>query len=379
MVQAAYIHIPFCVHICHYCDFNKVFLKGQPVDEYLHALKKEIIMTLNEPPKNELKTVFVGGGTPTSLSAEQLKKLCEIIRSLLPVSKDAEVTFEANPGDLTEEKLYLLREGGVNRLSIGVQSFEEHLLEKIGRTHRNEDVYNTVSNAKKVGFDNISIDLMYGLPGQTLEDFIHSMKEAFSLNIQHLSSYSLIVEPKTVFYNLMRKGKLRLPSEEDDAMMYDTLMKMAKENGLKQYEISNFARPGYESKHNLTYWNNEEYYGFGAGAHSYMNQVRKSNVGPVNHYIQQIQQGNLPILEEWQLSETERMEEEMFLGLRKVDGVSIETFIKKFEKDPLKLFSQQLSKLKRDGLIDINSGYIKLTKKGMFLGNTVFQEFIGVI
>lgn len=379
MIQAAYIHIPFCVHICHYCDFNKVFLKGQPVDEYLHALKKEIIMTLNEPPKNELKTVFVGGGTPTSLSAEQLKKLCEIIGSLLPVSKDAEVTFEANPGDLTEEKLYQLREGGVNRLSIGVQSFEEHLLEKIGRTHRNEDVYKTVSNAKKVGFDNISIDLMYGLPGQTLEDFIHSMKEAFSLNIQHLSSYSLIVEPKTVFYNLMRKGKLRLPSEEDDAIMYDTLLKMAKENGLKQYEISNFARPGYESKHNLTYWNNEEYYGFGAGAHSYMHQVRKSNVGPVNHYIQQIQQGNLPILEESHLSVTERMEEEMFLGLRKVEGVSIETFISKYEKDPLELFSQQLAKLKRDGLIDMDSGYIKLTKKGMFLGNTVFQEFIGVI
>jgi len=379
LIQAAYIHIPFCVHICHYCDFNKVFLKGQPVDEYLHALKKEIIMTLNEPPKNELKTVFVGGGTPTSLSAEQLKKLCEIIGSLLPVSKDAEVTFEANPGDLTEEKLYQLREGGVNRLSIGVQSFEEHLLEKIGRTHRNEDVYKTVSNAKKVGFDNISIDLMYGLPGQTLEDFIHSMKEAFSLNIQHLSSYSLIVEPKTVFYNLMRKGKLRLPSEEDDAIMYDTLLKMAKENGLKQYEISNFARPGYESKHNLTYWNNEEYYGFGAGAHSYMHQVRKSNVGPVNHYIQQIQQGNLPILEESHLSVTERMEEEMFLGLRKVEGVSIETFISKYEKDPLELFSQQLAKLKRDGLIDMDSGYIKLTKKGMFLGNTVFQEFIGVI
>ena len=379
MIQAAYIHIPFCVHICHYCDFNKVFLKGQPVDEYLHALKKEIIMTLNEPPKNELKTVFVGGGTPTSLSAEQLKKLCEIIGSLLPVSKDAEVTFEANPGDLTEEKLYQLREGGVNRLSIGVQSFEEHLLEKIGRTHRNEDVYKTVSNAKKVGFDNISIDLMYGLPGQKLEDFIHSMKEAFSLNIQHLSSYSLIVEPKTVFYNLMRKGKLRLPSEEDDAIMYDTLMKMAKENGLKQYEISNFARPGYESKHNLTYWNNEEYYGFGAGAHSYMHQVRKSNVGPVNHYIQQIHQGNLPILEESHLSVTERMEEEMFLGLRKVEGVSIETFISKYEKDPLELFSQQLAKLKRDGLIDMDSGYIKLTKKGMFLGNTVFQEFIGVI
>jgi len=379
LIQAAYIHIPFCVHICHYCDFNKVFLKGQPVDEYLHALKKEIIMTLNEPPKNELKTVFVGGGTPTSLSAEQLKKLCEIIGSLLPVSKDAEVTFEANPGDLTEEKLYQLREGGVNRLSIGVQSFEEHLLEKIGRTHRNEDVYKTVSNAKKVGFDNISIDLMYGLPGQKLEDFIHSMKEAFSLNIQHLSSYSLIVEPKTVFYNLMRKGKLRLPSEEDDAIMYDTLMKMAKENGLKQYEISNFARPGYESKHNLTYWNNEEYYGFGAGAHSYMHQVRKSNVGPVNHYIQQIHQGNLPILEESHLSVTERMEEEMFLGLRKVEGVSIETFISKYEKDPLELFSQQLAKLKRDGLIDMDSGYIKLTKKGMFLGNTVFQEFIGVI
>ena len=379
MVQAAYIHIPFCVHICHYCDFNKVFIKGQPVDDYLKALQVEMERTIQQSNDNELKTVFVGGGTPTSLSQEQLKTLLTTIRNTLPIRQDAEITFEANPGDLTEDKLMVLREGGVNRLSLGVQSFDEQLLKKIGRTHHAEDVYRTVENAKKSGFQNISIDLMYGLPGQTLESFVHSLQETFRLNIQHVSSYSLIVEPKTVFYNLMRKGKLHLPSEDDDAKMYETLLQLTKQNGFHQYEISNFAKRGFESKHNLTYWNNEEYYGFGAGAHSYVDGVRKSNIGPVNHYIQQIKDGKLPILEETTLTLTEKMEEEMFLGLRKTEGVSIENFQEKFKQNPLQLFSEQLKSLKNKGLIDISSGNIKLTKKGMFLGNEVFQAFIGVI
>jgi len=379
LVQAAYIHIPFCVHICHYCDFNKVFIKGQPVDDYLKALQVEMERTIQQSNDNELKTVFVGGGTPTSLSQEQLKTLLTTIRNTLPIRQDAEITFEANPGDLTEDKLMVLREGGVNRLSLGVQSFDEQLLKKIGRTHHAEDVYRTVENAKKSGFQNISIDLMYGLPGQTLESFVHSLQETFRLNIQHVSSYSLIVEPKTVFYNLMRKGKLHLPSEDDDAKMYETLLQLTKQNGFHQYEISNFAKRGFESKHNLTYWNNEEYYGFGAGAHSYVDGVRKSNIGPVNHYIQQIKDGKLPILEETTLTLTEKMEEEMFLGLRKTEGVSIENFQEKFKQNPLQLFSEQLKSLKNKGLIDISSGNIKLTKKGMFLGNEVFQAFIGVI
>jgi putative oxygen-independent coproporphyrinogen III oxidase len=379
LVQAAYIHIPFCVHICHYCDFNKVFIKGQPVDDYLKALQVEMERTIQQSNDNELKTVFVGGGTPTSLSQEQLKTLLTTIRNTLPIRQDAEITFEANPGDLTEDKLMVLREGGVNRLSLGVQSFDEQLLKKIGRTHHAEDVYRTVENAKKSGFQNISIDLMYGLPGQTLESFVHSLQETFQLNIQHVSSYSLIVEPKTVFYNLMRKGKLHLPSEDDDAKMYETLLQMTKQHGFHQYEISNFAKRGFESKHNLTYWNNEEYYGFGAGAHSYVDGVRKSNIGPVNHYIQQIKDGKLPILEETTLTLTEKMEEEMFLGLRKTEGVCIENFQEKFKQNPLQLFSEQLESLKNKGLIDISSGNIKLTKKGMFLGNEVFQAFIGVI
>lgn len=379
MVQAAYIHIPFCVHICHYCDFNKVFIKGQPVDDYLKALQIEMERTIQQSKHEELKTVFVGGGTPTSLSPEQLKNLLSTIWNTLPIRHDAEITFEANPGDLTEDKLMVLREGGVNRLSLGVQSFDEQLLKKIGRTHHAEDVYRTVENAKKSGFQNISIDLMYGLPGQTLESFVHSLQETFRLNIQHVSSYSLIVEPKTVFYNLMRKGKLHLPSEDDDAKMYETLLQLTKQNGFHQYEISNFAKRGFESKHNLTYWNNEEYYGFGAGAHSYVDGVRKSNIGPVNHYIQQIKDGKLPILEETTLTLTEKMEEEMFLGLRKTEGVSIENFQEKFKQNPLQLFSEQLESLKNKGLIDISSGNIKLTKKGMFLGNEVFQAFIGVI
>lgn len=213
MIQAAYIHIPFCEHICHYCDFNKVFLKGQPVDEYLDSLEKEMKLTIEKYGQQELSTIFVGGGTPTSLSASQLERLCGMVNKELKLRPQQEYTFEANPGDLTEDKLKALYEGGVNRLSFGVQSFNNELLKRIGRTHKAEDVFSSIEAAKKIGFNNISVDLIYSLPGQTLEDFQETLKTAFTLDIQHYSGYSLIIEPKTVFYNLMRKGNYLHPEK----------------------------------------------------------------------------------------------------------------------------------------------------------------------
>ena len=271
IVQAAYLHIPFCEQICHYCDFNKVFLQGQPVDEYLQSMEKELRNTVEKYPTPGLKTIFVGGGTPTALNEKQLETfITSINRHLKPDPDTFEFTFEANPGDLSKEKLQVLMDGGVNRLSFGVQTFNDELLEAIGRTHRKKDVFHTLELARQVGFKNISLDLMYGLPNQTIKHFEDSLQTAFSLNVEHFSSYSLIVEPKTVFYNLMRKGKLRLPSQENEADMYEILMKSMEAHGYNQYEISNFAKLGYESRHNLTYWNNDEYYGIGAGAHSYV-------------------------------------------------------------------------------------------------------------
>ncbi|MDQ6599717.1 oxygen-independent coproporphyrinogen III oxidase [Bacillus salipaludis] len=379
MINAAYLHIPFCEHICHYCDFNKVFLKGQPVDEYLDALNKEMILTVKQFPSKQIDTIFVGGGTPTSLNEQQLYRFCENINQNLPKSENYEFTFEANPGDLTREKLKILKDAGVNRISLGVQTFNNELLKKIGRVHQAKDVFQSVANAKEVGFENISIDLIFSLPTQTITDLKETLTEAFSLDITHYSAYSLIIEPKTVFYNLLKKGKLPTPGEDTEAVMYELMMEEMDKHGFKQYEISNFSIPGYESRHNLTYWNNDHYYGFGAGAHSYVNGVRRSNLGPLKKYIDQINNGNLPVLDEHPVSFAEQMEEEMFLGLRKTEGVSISKFTSKFGKNPFELFRKELEDLINKKWLEINDEYIFLTKEGRFLGNEVFQSFLGVV
>ncbi|KAB7708718.1 oxygen-independent coproporphyrinogen III oxidase [Bacillus aerolatus] len=376
MIRSAYIHIPFCRQICHYCDFNKVFLKNQPVDDYLDALGREMAMTMQQFPTVGLDTIFVGGGTPTALDAAQLEKLCRIIRNHLPFIK-GEFTFEANPGDLTTDKLSVLKEYGVNRLSIGVQSFNDQLLQAIGRTHKSSDVFATVERAQSAGFENISIDLIYALPKQTLADFRETLKQALSLQLPHYSGYSLIIEPKTVFYNLMRKDALPLPKVETEAAMYETLMEEMAASGLFQYEISNFARPGFESLHNLVYWDNEPYYGFGAGAHAYINGVRRSNHGPLKKYMAPLQAEKLPLLTESKLTEKEKMEEEMFLGLRKMAGVPAARFEKKFGVSPLVLFKKPIEEMIARGLLVVeNNESIRLTEQGKLFGNEVFQSFL---
>lgn len=377
MITAAYLHIPFCEHICHYCDFNKVYLKGQPVNEYLLAMEKEIELTFKESPPDRLKSIFVGGGTPTALNEEQLYKLCEIIKNKVPYDSETEFTFEANPGDLSKEKFQILQQAGVNRISFGVQTFNNDLLKKIGRSHRAEDVYRSVTLAKETGFKNISVDLIYSLPGQTIQDFEQTLDQAFTLDLSHYSGYSLIIEPKTVFYNLLNKGKLPMVGEDLEAQMYELLIEKMERNGFGQYEISNFSLPGFESRHNLTYWNNETYYGFGAGAHSYVNGERRSNHGPLRKYIEPLDHHQLPLLHRHQVTVIEAMEEEMFLGLRKTAGVSISHFSKKFSKDPTILFKKEIANLQQRGLLELTDGYIRLSKKGRFLGNEVFQAFLG--
>ncbi len=376
-MQAAYIHIPFCQHICHYCDFNKVFIERQPVDQYLEYLEKEIVNTVQKVPFEQLKTIFVGGGTPTALNMEQTKKLLDIInRRLRPFAPNCEVTFEANPGDLPKEKLNLLLEGGVNRISFGVQTFRDELLEKIGRKHTREDAFVAIREAQEVGFTNINIDLIYALPGQTIEDVKETLNIAFTLGVQHFSAYSLIVEPKTVFYNLMNKGKLRLPGEEHEAKMYEMVMGEMEKHGYHQYEISNFSKEGHESRHNLTYWNNETYYGFGAGAHSYVNGERIQNVGPLKQYFAKIDETGFPYLDVHKVTEKERMEEELFLGLRKTKGVSKKAFQQKFGVKMEDIFANQLVHNKVHGLLEEKDGHVCLTRTGKLLGNEVFQSFL---
>lgn len=376
-MKGMYIHIPFCHQICHYCDFNKVFFKNQPVDEYIEMVGQELQMMHDEGISfGELETVFIGGGTPTSLSAEQLQRLLEIIGKFVDVGKLEEFTTEANPDELTKEKLIVLKAGGINRLSIGVQSFDTELLKKIGRTHDANDPKRVIQDARDVGFTNISIDLIYALPNHTIEQWQHTLDEAFALDLEHYSGYSLIVEPKTVFYNLMNKGKLPLPGEDIEAEMLEMLIAQMEAHGKKQYEISNFAKLGYESRHNLLYWQNEEYAGVGAGAHGYVNGIRYSNIGPLNHYMKAIEEGKRPVYQTHEVTSVEAMEEEMFLGLRKLEGVSAAMFYEKFNRSLEEVYGDELKELIQRRLVIEEDGYYKLTKTGLFRGNEVFQQFL---
>lgn len=376
-MRGMYIHIPFCHQICHYCDFNKVFFKNQPVDAYIESIGQELAVMRQEGISFEgVETVFLGGGTPTSLSEHQLDRLLAIIHAYVDVSSLTEFSTEANPDELTYGKLKVLKSGGVDRLSIGVQSFDGELLKKIGRTHGADDPARVISDARKAGFENMSIDLIYGLPGQTIAQWQDTLNKALALDLPHYSGYSLIVEPKTVFYNLMNKGRLPLPGEDIEAEMFAILMDHMEKHGRKRYEISNFAVPGYESIHNLIYWENATYAGVGAGAHGYLNGERYSNIGPIAKYMEKTAAGERPIQQTHIVTESEAMEEEMFLGLRKSNGVSISSFEKKFGKSLEVVYGDTIQQLIQDGLVERSDDRVKLTRIGVFRGNEVFQQFL---
>ncbi|GEQ61724.1 coproporphyrinogen III oxidase [Vagococcus lutrae] len=376
MIKSAYLHIPFCEHICYYCDFNKVFIEGQPVDEYIDMLIREMSFLKEEVSAHPLSTMYIGGGTPTSLSAKQLEKLMIGIHEQLPLASGVEFTVEANPGDLTADKISVLKNYGVNRLSMGVQSFDDRLLKKIGRKHTASDVFDTMRLLEKSGLNNVSIDLIYALPGQSLESFQDSLDKALSLDLPHYSLYSLILENQTVFYNLARQGRLHLPDEDEEGDMFDLAASFMEAYGRKQYEVSNFAIPGKESQHNLVYWNNEEYYGLGAGASGYLDGVRYRNFGPIQQYMQPLKEQKRPIRDEEILTEQARMEEELFLGLRKREGVSYVLFYEKFNQSLDEVFGNVIEELVAEELLVKDTQHIALTRRGLALGNNVFQRFL---
>lgn len=373
---SAYIHIPFCEHICYYCDFNKVFLEGQPVDEYVERLLEEMRIMMEKYPVADLETLYVGGGTPTSLSANQLDRLLAGAREILPFKEGKEFTVEANPGDLTREKLQVMKNYGVNRLSMGVQTFDNKLLKKIGRKHTAEDVYQTMSFLEAENFNNVSIDLIYALPGQTLEGYRQTLEQALALDLPHYSLYSLILENKTMFMNWVRQGRLELPDQETETRMFEETIEAMEKHGRHQYEISNFGLTGHESQHNLMYWNNDHYFGFGAGASGYLGNNRYRNKGPIQHYLRPLRQGELPILEKEELSKKNQIEEEMFLGLRKKMGISKKHFRTRYQCSIESLYSTVLIELEKEGLLVNDDERIYLTPKGIFLGNNVFERFL---
>ncbi|PYI51956.1 radical SAM family heme chaperone HemW [Paenibacillus flagellatus] len=375
--RAVYIHIPFCTNKCHYCDFNSYVVQGQPVMDYLRALEREMERTVARMPAEKIESIFVGGGTPTVLTPEQMRYFLDTVNAHFPDrTADCEVTMEANPGTTDPDKLAAMREGGVNRISFGVQSFDNALLAAIGRIHNTDDVYRSIENARKAGFDNLSIDLMLGLPNQTTDTLNRTIDEALRLGLEHYSAYSLKIEENTLFHTLYHKNKLPLPDEDEELEMYLTVMRRLKEAGYGQYEISNFAKPGRESRHNTTYWRNRAYYGLGAGAHGYAGGRRHVNIKGVQAYIDACADG-LPIKESHEVSRQEAMEDFMMVGLRLLSGVSDADFRSQFGLSIEAAFGETIRSLtERQLLLAEGNGY-RLSERGVLFGNDVFGAFLG--
>lgn len=381
-----YIHIPFCKQKCSYCDFCSYANKESFIKRYIQCVLKEIIEVGNnnkidfENGKDDLflvKTIYIGGGTPSLIDSKYIVQIIEDIKLNFKIDEKAEITIEVNPGTVTLEKLEDYKRAGINRLSIGLQSTHEHSLKEIGRIHTYLDFLDTFRFAREAGFENINVDLMIGLPNQTLEEVKDSIEEIVSMEPEHISVYSLILEENTPLFKKVEEG-LELPNEDLERKMYWAVKQTLEQNNYIHYEISNFAKKGYESKHNLDCWNQKEYIGFGIAAHSYTNGIRYSNIENIEQYIKNYDEDkteeNLVFHEK---QDMEAMQKEyMLLGLRKIDGVSIQEFKIKFVANPVFLYHSELEKLVNEELLEIDGDMIKLTNKGLDLANIVWEEFV---
>ena len=380
-----YIHIPFCKQKCYYCDFVSFSNKEEYIEKYVETLKREI--DSYDLSNYNITTIYIGGGTPSRIPSEKIQEILEKIRQKILKNQtkweNIEITIELNPGTVDEEKIKKYKKIGINRLSIGLQSTNNKLLKEIGRIHTFEDFKDTYNTVKKVGFENINVDLMIGLPNQTISDVKDSLNEIIKLNPTHVSVYSLIVEENTKMEKLINNKELQLPDEELERQMYWYVKNTLELNGYNHYEISNFAKKGKESKHNLNCWEQKEYIGLGLAAYSYLNGVRYGNTSDIEKYINvqdflnrsELEESVIRIVDEVQSLEDKR-KEYMLLGLRKIDGVSIQKFKEKFVENPIFLFRKELEKLVNEELIAIDGDCIRLTNKGLDLANIVWEEFV---
>ena len=369
-----YVHIPFCKKKCDYCDFISYCGKDDLIEKYVDSVKKEID---HVKIKSEITTIYIGGGTPSYIDSKFIVQILEKIKEK-NVAQDAEITIEVNPGTVTQEKLQDYIDCGINRISIGLQTTNDELLKQIGRIHNYEQFLETYKLAKKVGFKNINVDLMLGLPNQRIIDLKESLENVLRLAPKHISVYSLIVEEGTPIANKIKNGKLKLLDDELERNMYWYVKNTLELNGYKHYEISNFAKKGYESKHNMNCWNQMEYVGIGIAAHSYRDITRYSNTEDIKEYIKNVQKGEFEknrIIHEIQKEEDSK-KEFMLLGLRKIDGLKISEFKNKFGDNPIYLYRNELKKLSDEKLIIIQDDNIRLSNKGIDLANLVWEEFV---
>ena len=377
-----YIHIPFCKRKCYYCDFYSVCEDENIQKEYFKVLNQEIKDVAEgivlDRKKAIVKTIYIGGGTPSFVNSKYIVEIMNNVMASFTVYEEAEITIEVNPGTVTTQKLQDYISAGINRISIGMQSSKDDILEQIGRIHSWNDFLKCYKLSREAGFKNINIDCMIGLPNQSLEDVKDTINEVITLSPEHVSVYSLIIEEGTKLKKLINEGKMILPSEELEREMYWQVKKILEANGYIHYEISNFAKPGFESKHNLDCWHQKEYIGFGAGAHSYTDKCRFSIVADIKEYIKNYKknkQENSIEIHEVQ-DKTAMAKEFILLSLRTIKGCNKQTFFDKFGYDIEKGFREEFEKLTNQGLISIDEHNIKLTEKGLDLANIVWAEFV---
>lgn len=368
-----YIHIPFCKRKCYYCDFNSYAGYDYLFDDYIRALLMEI--ESNSTKDYNVVSVYIGGGTPNLLPPSYIEKILKSVFKNYKILDGCEITIEMNPGLITEEKLKIYKDNGINRVSIGLQAFQNRLLKYIGRIHTVEEFFGNYELVKKF-FDNINIDLMYAFPTQTFKEWQETLKEVVKLQPTHVSTYSLILEPNTSFYRLYEKGQLPIVDEEEELKMYHWGIEFLKEKGYHHYEISNFALPTFECRHNILYWECKNYLGFGAGAHSYMADVRYSNIENIKDYIKSILERKSAVKEKIKLTKQDRMAEFMFLGMRMTKGVCDKDFKKRFGISLFEFYKKVIQKYLKEGLIEIDNECVKLTERGIDVSNVIFEEFL---
>lgn len=367
-----YIHIPFCVRKCLYCDFPSFSGMESIFDDYVRMLCREIDETYSDYRGMEVKSIFVGGGTPSVLPPALLGRISDKIFSRFDVDSKAEITIETNPGTLDAEKLAEMKSMYFNRLSMGLQAWQDRLLKKLGRIHTADEFETNFLQARDAGFKNINVDLMFALPAQSLDDWQETLEKVIKLRPEHISAYSLIIEEGTPFFDMFDRGELKETDEETDRKMYYLGKEMLSDKGYKQYEISNFAKEGFECYHNKVYWRTEEYQGFGLGAHSYADGVRFHNTYDMKEYLR----GEGFRLDKEFLSLQEKQEEFMFMGLRMNEGVSEAEFLRRFGESMDSVYGDEIKELISEELLVKKDGRLSLTDRGVDISNSVFEKFI---
>ena len=374
MASSVYIHIPFCATKCYYCAFNTYTFHKEQAKAYLQALRTEMELYASET--NPLQTIFIGGGTPSILSADALKQLFTDISQHFQVTPDAEITVECNPGTVDSEKLRVMRDNGVNRLSFGLQAMQDDTLKQLGRIHSVTEFLQSYQLAREGGFENINIDLIFALPNQTMEAWQYTLNEVISLEPDHISAYNLVMEAETPFYEWWQADELHLPTEDTEADMFQYTIDTLTAHGYVHYEICNFAKPNHFAKHNLVYWNNQPCIGLGAGACGYINGVRYTNIRRIAPYINKLSQRHKPIADTERMTGHAEKAETLMLALRKREGISLETYRNRFGEEIEVAFESILKKWIDLQLLERTPTHLRLTLRGRFLANEVFIELM---